>query len=165
MLAWALGPTVAQGKGTTEQKAAFVYRVCQYVSWPDSSSDKPFVIAIAGDSEIEEPLREITADKRLKDRPIEVRRIGRFARTRDVDVVFVPEPHRPWVDRLVAKFDKKPTLTIGEGEAFADCGGMVALYFEGDRLALKLNARAAVSAGLEVSTKLIAVAENVENEP
>jgi len=53
-------------------------------------------------------------------------------------------------------------LTVGEGEAFAHAGGVIAFVIENRRVRFDINQTAADSAGLQLSSKLLSVARLVE---
>jgi hypothetical protein len=53
-------------------------------------------------------------------------------------------------------------LTVGEADRFAQRGGMIGFVLENNRVRLDINRAAAESAGLRVSSKLLAVARMVK---
>ena len=58
-----------------------------------------------------------------------------------------------------------PILTIGDGEAFAKNGGMISLIRYDNRMGFEINLSAARGAGLSLSSKLLALARKVYDEP
>lgn len=52
-------------------------------------------------------------------------------------------------------------LTIGESEAFAECGGMITQVVEGGRVRFDINLQAAADAHLKISSKLLELARTV----
>ena len=56
-------------------------------------------------------------------------------------------------------------LTVGEGDAFIEAGGMIAFVVEGNKVRLVMNLEAASEARLKISAKVIAVARRAEREP
>lgn len=164
VLALSLPQSQSYGQDAEDLKASLLYRLCQFVNWPPAPENEPFVIALVGPTEIEERLRAITADKRIDGRPIEIRRFHRLNQMDMADVVFVSEGYRRWTERVVNYYREKPTLTIGEYGDFAERGGIVALHFPGNRLALEINHQAAKASGVSLSPQLLAVAARVMGE-
>lgn len=144
-----------------ELKAAFVYRLCYFATWPPQPADKPFVIGVVGHSPVEDRLRELTAGKLFNGRAIEILRFDSLYSLGDADAVFVAVEYRRWTERLIARYRERETLLIGEYEDFAVRGGAVAMHFSDGRLALIVNPQAAERDGLSLDAKLMAVAEKV----
>lgn len=53
-------------------------------------------------------------------------------------------------------------LTVGEGEEFLREGGMIAFVLEDRRVRFNVSQKAALKAGLRISSKLLSVARSVE---
>src|SRR3954470_2384191 len=75
-----LGPQLAADEGPDRQvarrKALFIEQFTRLIEWPAAAlpTGAPFVLCIAGGSETAEELTRITAFRKFKDRPCEVRR-------------------------------------------------------------------------------------------
>jgi hypothetical protein len=54
-------------------------------------------------------------------------------------------------------------MTIGESQAFAECGGMITLVLEGDRVRFDINLQVATDAHLKISSKLLELARTVKS--
>ena len=158
-------PGVAADPAPEEVKAAFAFRLCQFVSWPPGEQTSPFVIGVVGERDAVEPLETVTRGKQIGGRPIEIRRFSRLSALEPADAVFVSEKYRRWTNRVLAFYQDSATLTIGEYSDFPERGGVAGLYWKDGQLALELNHEAAVLAGLSLSPKLLAVAERVVGKP
>jgi hypothetical protein len=58
----------------------------------------------------------------------------------------------------------QPTLTVGDGEGFAEAGGMIGLVNAGNRIQFDINSAAAQRNGLTLSSQLLRLARNVRGE-
>lgn len=164
------GPYLGTGYADEEadSKAAFVYRICHFVTWPESvegGADAPFTIALVGGSEFGARLEKFVAGKLIDGRRIEVRRFDRLSQLGEAQVVFVSEEYRRWTERIVSRYGEKPVLTIGECEDFALRGGAVSLYVKDGKQVLDLNHGVAARRGLSFSPKLLAIADTVMGKP
>jgi hypothetical protein len=55
----------------------------------------------------------------------------------------------------------RPMLTVGDTEGYAQRGIMINMYLDDKRVRFEINAKAARTAGLRVSTKLMSLAGTV----
>lgn len=147
-------------------KAAFLYKFGDFVAWPANTyadAATPVTLCIAGEDPFGHILDEVVAGSRIDRRAIELRRL-----------------HDPWSDAascqiLYAKGAKsaeilsavaaKPVLTITDA-APAGAAGIINFVLKDNRVRFEIDARAATAAGLEISSKLLALATNVRrSEP
>ena len=63
------------------------------------------------------------------------------------------------MDQILAAVAGKSVVTVGETDAFLDRGGMIALTAERNRVRLHVNPGMLKAASLDVSSKLLRVAE------
>src|ERR1700691_884562 len=57
-------------------KAAYLFRIAGYVSWPDQTpADAPFVIAVLGSAEVAQELRHLLPGHLINNRPAQIREI------------------------------------------------------------------------------------------
>ncbi len=94
-------------------------------------------------------------------RPFEVRRFQRVDDIKTCDILFISQSEGDRVDEILATLKSRPILTVSDGEAFAERGGMIRFVTESNRIRLKINLQAAQAAHLTISSKLLRVAEIV----
>jgi len=75
---------------------------------------------------------------------------------------------RPEAERLANRLPdlrSAPVLTVGEGVQFLERGGLIGFVVESDRVRFSIGRRAAATAGLTVSSKLLRVARPYDGVP
>lgn len=147
-------------------KAEFVERFTRFIDWPPESSDSqmPFTICVLGRSPIAESLDAIAATRRIKDKPIVVRRLGGAEGVAGCHVVFIPRWQAPSLREVLSRTAHHPILTVGDTEGFADKGVIINFFAEGDRLRFEVNEPAAQRSGLRIGSLLLRLARVVRPE-
>jgi hypothetical protein len=142
-------------------KAASIYALGRYVTWPDSAfngPDDPFVIGVFVSNPFGDVLQQIAEKKTLNDRKIQVRLFDSPKDGLECHVVFVPRTApRERVAELVKVADGQPVLLVGESEGFAERGGIVNFYLSGNNVRFELNAEQGAKAGLSLNAKLLSL--------
>ncbi|MEZ5066346.1 MAG: YfiR family protein [bacterium] len=140
--------------------AACVYKVTRFVEWPAvEDSTKAFVVGYLQDDPFDGALAEVFADQSVRDRPVELRRIESESDIADVQLLVIPRERKDETCGLLSQARAHAVLTVGDFEGFGNHGGMVEMAVEDRRLKLRINQDACESAGLEVSSRLLALAE------
>ncbi|QKT03347.1 YfiR family protein [Ectothiorhodospiraceae bacterium 2226] len=148
-----------------EIKAAFLLHFTDYVEWPhDARAESAPVVGICllGEDPFGAMLDELVAVRRANGRPVRVQRIGSADAARSCHIVFVRHAQRAAEQRDLARLQDWPVLTVGDHEAFAAEGGVVAFRVENDRVRLTINQTAAERAGLRISSRLLDLARVVQ---
>ena len=139
----------APGLTEVELKAVFLLRLPQFVSWPDRRAAAIFCVAQS--SEVSTLLFEMVASE-PKGREVRAIAPGQVA---GCDVVYGYGPEA--VSQASGQM-----LWVSDQPGFAVDGGMVELKRRGARMGLVINVAALESAGLKASSKLLQLAEVVE---
>ena len=143
-------------------KAVFLYNFCRFIEWPPSaftSSDEPFAIGILGRDPFGSLLEEAVAGENYHGRPI---RIVRFHSLRELgrcQLLFVSGSEPLRMSDLLDATAGKNIVTVGENDRFVDEGGMIALTKVQNRVRVKMNPTALRSGNIQVSSKLLRIAE------
>ena len=145
-------------------KAVFIYRFIRYIQWPDLAAAKTFDIAVLGDSDIIDPLREIAKLKSVKDKKISIKQ---FAEPQDLDtchILFISASMASRLEEILPQIKGKNILTIGDKEGLASRGVSINFIVLDEQLKFQMNRRALERAGLKVSSHLKKLAILVEEE-
>ena len=143
-------------------KAVFLYNFCRFIEWPDSgfhSRQEPLVIGIVGADPFGGMLAEAIAGETYHGRPIQ---IAHFAGPRDIrqcHLLFVSQSNAGQLEQIFAAVAGLNVVTVGETQTFLDRGGMIALVAEQNRVRLRINSGALRTTRLNVSSKLLQVAD------
>jgi hypothetical protein len=143
-------------------KSVFLYNFCRFIDWPEIAFDSPseaLVIGVLGDDPFGAMLVEAVQGERFHGRPIQIeyyrspREVGRC------HLLFVTGGETARMNEVLAATAGKSIVTVGESEVFMQRGGMIALAADRNRVRLLINPDALRAAKLDVSSKLLRVAE------
>ena len=152
--------------GESQVKAMFVYNFLKFVEWPVDASvgpKDPFVVLIIGDGATADATERFLEANTIGDRPVVVRRTQSEPSFTGVRAAFVVERDGKKLRRILAAASAAGVLTIGEGDDFAILGGVIGLLVENRKVRFDVDTSAAQSAGLRVSSKLLALTRNVRS--
>jgi len=146
-------------------KAALIYKLTKFVSWPDSpqlTAQKYFNICLLGNDRFGEAL-DLLESKSVHAKAI---KIYRFKQSDSVDVacqmLFIDTSKKAFEVSILKKLGAEPVLTLGETEQFAENGGMIQFTVEGKRIGFKINDNQAKLSKLKISAPLLQLATIVE---
>ncbi len=145
-------------------KAVFLYNFCRFIDWPDaafSSPTDPLVIGVLGENPFGTLLEEAVSDETFRGRNI---RIESYRSAREIgrcQLLFVSASESARLPETLAAVAGRSVVTVGETENFVEHGGMIALVADRNRVRLLINPGLLRAARLEVSSKLLRVAEIV----
>lgn len=145
-------------------KAAFVYQIAGYVEWPDTAfprRDTPVTIAVLGAEALAEELTRIVPGRRINNRPIAVRRLQDGASLDGVHILFVGHERRSQIANLAQKAREHGVLLVTESEGVLAEGSMVNFIVVEGRVRFEVGLDAARRSGLKLSSRLLAVAQQV----
>jgi hypothetical protein len=160
-------PGAAAQPSEQDVKAAFLYHFAQYVEWPASafaSPSAPLVVGVLGAADAMPAVEGAVRGKSVQGRAIVVRRLSAPGDALGCHVVFVPASEASRAPGLFKAVGRRPVLTVGEADGFAHSGGNIELVVADGRVAFRVNPAAATRAGLTVSSKLLRLAEIVDED-
>lgn len=147
-------------------KAAYLYRFCEYVEWPEtafSGPASPLVIGILGNGRIVADLERTVAGRRVEGRSIEVRRLRTGDSIEGVHVLFIPRSQSRDLAAVLAEARTQSTLTITEWQDAGPAGGIINFIVIDDRVRFDIALEPARRSNLRISSRLLNVARNVIN--
>lgn len=150
-----------------EVKGAYLFNFTRYVEWPAgayASPDAPVNLCILGESGFAEIVRQTVEGRRSRGRPIRVLEPDEPSQATDCHIAFLPSRTREarlWLGAL----QRAATLTVGDGPDFLRLGGMIAFVRMDQTLRFEVNAAAVRRAGLQISSRVLALATRVTGEP
>jgi hypothetical protein len=145
-----------------EVKAAALYNIIAFTEWPESafaSADAPLMIAVFGRGPIAGVIADLIPKESWHGRKLALRSNPPVADATTCHVVFVSRTEQTRWDFMRGQFAGRPILTVGDGDDFAAQGGAVQLSIERGKLHLTVNLAAARAARLQISPKVLALAE------
>ena len=146
-----------------EVKAAFLFNFAKFVDWPAQAFATPnasFTICLDGDP-FGGALDRIIQGENLEGRALTVRRLNSGNDLAGCQIVYVAASQFRHVDEIVSGANNHPILTVGDTDNFIDRGGIIRFIKSGGRIHFQINPDAAGRAGLQLSSKLLRLAEIV----
>lgn len=155
-------------------KAAYLVNFIRFTTWPEearSGVSSAFVIAVANDRALEDELVRITSGQSVRGRPIRVTRVRSARELEGAHVAWFRAEGRPTEDfsltpdEGLAALGARPTLSVSDQPGFVGRGGMVQLYLDGASLRFEISPKRVRAAGLEVSSRLLALSRPAPSAP
>jgi hypothetical protein len=145
-------------------KAAFLYNFAQFVEWPVDAfrGETPFVIGILGDDPFGSFLDQTVSGEKVKGRPIIIQRYRDLKDIRNCHILFITSKEADRIKDILPLLARKNTLTVSDHPFFAKAGGMIRFMTRDNKIKLQINPTAAKAVDLNISSKLLRVAEIVE---
>jgi len=143
-------------------KAAYLYNLGRYVTWPTAAfadPQSPFVIGVMEPDFVGPDLQKIAEVKTIEGRPIQIRRFTRPDEVKRCHILFLPKSaDGPIQQELIRRLAGSHTLLVGESEEFLDRGGAIAFIIRDNNVRLLIALEAAQREKLQVSSKLLQIA-------
>jgi hypothetical protein len=145
-------------------KIAFVYNFGKFVEWPpdtaDAASTNFFVCTIGDIDQFRQALADIE-NKNLQGRPVEVREVAGIADFSGCRTLFIAQSEHNHIKEILKAAHARHILTVSDIDGFAERGGIFELLTRGGRVQFNINAQAAHTAGLVISSDLMKLARTV----
>jgi hypothetical protein len=160
------GKLSAQTIDETHVKALFLYNFTTFVQWPDSafnSPNSPFVIGIAGRNVFSSVLYKIVEGEKVGTHPIIVKGVEDKNDAMKCHLLFFERSFFDSFHEIIPELKNYPILTVSDADNFITRAGMIRLYRSQNKIKLEINPRRAAEARLNISSKLLNVAD-INNE-
>jgi hypothetical protein len=147
-------------------KSAFLFNFARFTEWPVEAlpADLPISVCVIGDRNIADSFTRTVEGKQLLGRPIAATFVGAFAPLPTCHVLYISGIDDRRLAEVVATVRNSPVLTVSDTDAFAKRGGIVQIFVEGGKLKFRINARSARRARLALSSRLLALAEVIDDD-
>jgi len=144
-----------------EVRTAYVFNLVKYIEWPTNRNE--ILIGYLGDAESGAVMQKLLAGRNSDSRTIRVVVSPTEEDLSKCSVVYIAEANQAEARRRLDRLREKSVLTIGESEAFARDGGVVALVKVDDHIQIEINLEAAQRAGMHISSRVLSVATIVRS--
>jgi hypothetical protein len=149
-------------------KAAFLFNFAQFVEWPSNTftnADMPFTIGILGDDPFGKALDETVQGETIQTHKLVIRRSRQLEDLDGCQLIFVAKSEKGKLGEILPKLQSWKILTVSEMQGFANRGGVINFYVEGNKVRFEINLATAQREGLKISSQLLSVGKIVETEP
>ena len=151
----------AAGTGSLELavKATYLYKLAPFVTWPASAAQTsaPLTICVQGGDPFGPLLDRAVAGQSVAGRPVAVRRVPKLEADSGCAIAYVAGSAAQSQTQALAAVEKAPVLTVTDA-ARGPAKGIVHLVLDGGKVRFSIDAARASNAGLEISSKLLALA-------
>lgn len=157
---FAAAPTEAQ------VKAVFLYHFTQFVVWPEAAfanPDAPFVIGLVGADPMGGALEGVVGGESVGRHHLTVQNVTDVSAEFRCQILYFTQDGEDLLD--LRRLRTAPVLTVGESESFYKKGGMIQFFIDRRRVRLKVNLEEARAHSLEISAKLLRIADVTEWDP
>jgi len=149
-------------------KAAFLYNFARFVEWPSNAfpdAQAPILLGVIGEDPFGGALEQVIKGKTVNGRELVLKRLTRQQDLKGFHMLFVSSSEARHLSQIMESLKGKCVLTIGETEGFAQTGGVINFTLEENKVHFEINVDTAERAHLKISSKLLALAKVLKDEP
>jgi len=142
-------------------KAIFLFNFIQFVQWPPATfagPEAPIHIGVLGYDPFGPALEAAINGETVRKRPLHVIRSHHWQDLQHCHLVFISPSERQHVDQILRAFSTRPVLTVSEVPGFAERGGVINFFFEGQKIRFEINPSAARRHDIRMSAQLLNLA-------
>lgn len=144
-------------------KAAFLYHFGKFIDWPkEALPPDTFTIAVLGAKPVADELRQLSPDRSVQNRKLQVRDIHSVEELGGAQILFIHEEDASRLPRLLAPLRGKPVLIVTDVEGGLSTGAGVNFTIAQQRLRFEISLANTKQVGLYFSSRLLAIALQVE---
>ena len=156
--------------GLTEYqiKALFLFNFAKYAYWPAEAfpqAETPITIGVLGENHFGDDLAKVVEGKLVSGRKIVVLPVDNESDWGKCQILFISGSEKKRMTDILAKVKGQAVLTVGETEQFNEQGGMIQFTKREGKVRLEVNLDAAREARVQISAKLLSVADRVKGKP
>jgi hypothetical protein len=162
VLLWASLTAHAQTSMSESQvKAQFLLNFVKYVDWPSGGSTS-VIIGILGHDNLTDDLQSAAEGKSINGREIVIKHLSADDALNGCAILFISSSENSRLDEILSKTSVLPILTVGENESFLQKGGIINFMLKDGKIRLAINLKVAQQVKLQISSKLLNVADVVK---
>ena len=160
----------AQSSATTEYrvKANFLAMIPSFIDWPEDafpSAHAPVLVCVLGEFSFGINLAQAVQSVAPHGRRVEVQSKRKDQELRGCHILFVSHSEAKRYEKVLQSVQGSDVLTIGETPDFLNAGGALCFSFQRETLQFEVNLLAANNAHIKVSSRFLALARRVLNNP
>jgi hypothetical protein len=155
-------PSQAQVSREYQIKAVFLYNFAQFTDWPTNAfanEKSPIVIGIVGPDPFGAALEETVRGETVQGHPLAIEHYAHAADIKTCHILFITQQEIRHADEIAKSLKGKPVLTVADSDGTAPVPAIIRFAVENNKVHFRINASAARAANLNLSSKLLRVAE------
>jgi hypothetical protein len=156
----------AQDVTEVSLKGAFIFNFARFTEWPAESLPSSTAVSacVVGDRAVGEALTRSVSTQRLNGRSIVVSILEPSTPLPSCHFLYVSGVARARMAEIVWALHESPVLTVSDDDAFIKAGGIVQVFIENGKMRFRINPKSAKRARLQLSSRLLALADLVEGD-
>jgi hypothetical protein len=164
VLAWTVAASVeAQTVAAPAVKAAFFYNFynfAKFAEWPADvlAPGAPLSLCVFGDAAVATALAQTLNGQAIEGHKLMAHGVTADSPIRSCHLLYVGGVDSKPFAQLLESVRDTPVFTVGDGEKFAERGGVAQLVLDNDRMCFAINISAAHRARLTLSSRLLSLA-------
>jgi uncharacterized protein DUF4154 len=164
MFAVSVTSVSAQAAAISKVKAAFLYNFAKFAEWPPETlpPGQQLHLCVVGDDAVADALEQTIKGRAIEGHELSVRVVESDVLLRGCHLVYVDGRDARRSSQLAESLKGTSVLSVGDGENFAEQGGVAQLVLEQDRMRFAVNVTAVERARLRLSSKLLSLASIVK---
>ena len=146
-------------------KAVFLFNFTQFVEWPANTfneKDDPFVIGILGKAPFGNYIDNAVTDEKMGNHPITIARYNNVSEVNNCQMLFINVKDEESLQEILSSLSNRSILTVSDAHGFVQAGGVIGFITVHNKIKVKVNLSAAKTANLNISSKLLSVAEIIK---
>jgi hypothetical protein len=151
----------------SQVKALFLFNFAKYVDWPTGvfpSDGSPIVIGVVGQDSFGDNFQKVTAGKSINGRQVVIKSVASAEEYKTCHILFVSASEKDHFSAILDAVKDNAVLTVGETDGFLS-QGMINFTKKASKIRLEINLKAAQDARLQLSSRLLSVADVVLGRP
>jgi len=168
---WALPIHAQQEEDVLQEealiKSAFVFNFAKFTRWPEYTWDfnnTEFFLCTVGKDDVAKTLNKLTGES-LNKRIVQVLSFDQEPVDNACNLVYVANDASVDVAKFLKSRCCESILTVSDVKGFASLGGMIEVYTDSNgRVQFKINRNRVILSGLNISSRLLSLAEIVIEE-
>jgi hypothetical protein len=156
----------AQDVTEVSLKGAFIFNFARFTEWPAESLPATATVSacVVGDRGVGEALKRSVSSQKLNGRAIVVSILEPTVALPACHFLYVSGVGRTRMAEIVYGVHEAPVLTVSDDDTFLKVGGMIQVFIESGKMRFRINPKSAKRARLQLSSRLLALADLVEGD-
>jgi hypothetical protein len=144
--------------------AAFLYNFVKFTVWPTEALEdgQRLLLCVADDAPVAEALEQMIHGRSFEGHALELMVVERQSDLGSCHIFYVGTFGTDRSVEMIEPVRDLPVLTVGKAGRFAARGGVAELIVDKDRMRFAINVASAQRAGLQLSSRLLSLAEIVK---
>ena len=147
-------------------KGAFLFNFARFTEWPADAlhPDTAMSACVLGDRAVADAFARTVKGKQLAGRTIAVTNLPPTGAIPACHVLYLSGVAETRIAEIVSTLRDTPVLTVSDSDTFTKRGGIVQIFVESGKMKFRINSRSAKRARLQLSSRLLALAEVVDED-